>query len=97
MQTALANLWKYTSELFIPVDYEQAAFESGIGVDLTTIQEAWLQQIKNTFEEATLPTDLFLANGWSGLNGKQGLHTEHMGYILAELQYVQRAYPNSEW
>jgi ring-1,2-phenylacetyl-CoA epoxidase subunit PaaC len=97
MTKAIDHLWRYVPELFTATDYEQAAFESGIGTDITILKDSWLQNVKNTFAEATLTTDLIFNTGWSGLNGKQGVHTEQMGFILTELQYMQRTYPNSEW
>jgi ring-1,2-phenylacetyl-CoA epoxidase subunit PaaC len=97
MLHAIDTLWKYTQELFIPADYETEALHHNIGVDIKALQEIWLQNINACFAEATLPHNLVHTKTWSGLNGKQGIHTEQMGYILTELQYVQRAYPNSEW
>jgi ring-1,2-phenylacetyl-CoA epoxidase subunit PaaC len=97
MTKAINHLWRYVTEFFTAADYEQAAFENGIGADITILQKPWLQNVINTFAEATLTTDLTFNTGWSGLNGKQGVHTEQMGFILTELQYMQRTYPNSEW
>lgn len=58
------------------------------------IQEQWLQKVSSIFEEAGLAIPL---NTWAQSGGKEGIHTEHLGYILAEMQYIQRAYPNSKW
>jgi len=87
MEKAVEELWRYTGEMFLPAAYETA-------VDIAALQDVWLQQVKAVFEEATLslPEKTFMQSG-----GKEGTHTEHLGYILAELQYVQRAYPNSTW
>ena len=89
MIKALDELWRYTGELFVPADYE---IESGI--DFSGVKETWLKNVKNIFDEAVLsiPGNVFMQ-----LGGKNGIHTEQFGHILAELQYVQRAYPNSEW
>ena len=86
---AIEFLWEYTGEFFIPADYEKN-IEPGI----TVIKEKWLQKIKEVFEEATLslPGDVYMQTG-----GKQGIHTEHLGYILAEMQSLQRTYPGAEW
>jgi ring-1,2-phenylacetyl-CoA epoxidase subunit PaaC len=94
MQQAVEELWSYTGELFLPTQYEIDAANNGIGVDVGLLKENWLQKITNTLEEATLsiPEKTFMQQG-----GKEGVHTEQMGYILTELQYLQRAYPNSEW
>ena len=75
--------------MFIATDYEKQ-----MGIDPATMQEAWMEKIKEVFEEATLevPSNTFMHTG-----GKQGVHTEHLGYLLAELQYMQRAYPGATW
>lgn len=79
-------LWMYTGEFFIPVDYEN--------IDIASLKEKWLQKVKEVFEEATLsvPENSFMQTG-----GKKGIHTEHLGYILAEMQSLQRTYPGAEW
>lgn len=89
MRKAIDELWAYTGELFMAAGYETAA-----GVDLASLQEDWMKKITAVFEEATLqvPQKIFMQSG-----GKTGVHTEHLGYILTELQYIQRAYPNAEW
>ena len=89
MLHATNELWRYTGEMFMPADYESIA-----GVDFSLLKEEWNKKVKSIFEEATLaiPENVFMQTG-----GKDGTHTEQMGFILAELQYVQRAYPNSEW
>ena len=94
MVDAINELWQYTGELFINADYELAIYKAGISVDCTTIKEAWTKKINEIFTEATLaiPEKNFMQTG-----GKTGIHSEHMGFILADLQYVQRAYPDSEW
>ena len=94
MVDAINELWQYTGELFINVDYELATYKAGTSVDCTTIKEAWAKKINDIFTEATLaiPEKNFMQTG-----GKTGIHSEHMGFILADLQYVQRAYPDSEW
>ena len=94
MNKAVTELYSYTGELFVPADYESATAESGAGVDVAGLQNDWLNKVKEIFAEATLtiPEKTFMQSG-----GKQGVHTEHLGYILTELQYLQRTYPNSEW
>jgi ring-1,2-phenylacetyl-CoA epoxidase subunit PaaC len=89
MLHAINELWRYTGEMFIPVAYETIA-----AVDFSSIKEEWNKKVKIIFDEATLPVpeNVFMQSG-----GKNGIHTEQLGYILTELQYMQRAYPNSEW
>jgi len=85
---ALEDLWMFTGELFEPAPYEAA------GVDLTSLREDWLRKVAAVFEEATIevPAAKALQSG-----GKKGRHTEHLGYVLAEMQQLQRAYPNATW
>lgn len=89
MQQAINTIWAYTGELFIQPDYAKA-----VCLNYAAIQTAWNNKIAAIFEEAGLeiPTKTFVQKG-----GFNGIHTEHLGYILAEMQYLQRAYPNSEW
>lgn len=92
MQQAIGNLWMYTGELFEP-----AAFETAIllpAIDLPELKNEWMQKVKEVFDEAGLsvPEKTFMQKG-----GKEGIHTEHLGYILAELQHLQRTYPGAEW
>jgi len=89
MLTAIDELWRYTGELFVPATYEQES-----GIDLASLKNDWQNKVKAVFEEATLtvPENTFMQTG-----GKTGKHTEHLGYILSDLQYMQRAYPGSEW
>ncbi|MEO0066203.1 MAG: hypothetical protein RI983_1529 [Bacteroidota bacterium] len=89
MQQAINSIWAYTGELFIQPDYAKATC-----LNYSAIQTAWNQKVSAIFEEAGLeiPAKTFVQKG-----GFNGIHTEHLGYILAEMQYLQRAYPNSEW
>lgn len=94
MLNAIDELWMYTGELFEPSEYEAQVAKKETGVDIISLKPLWEQKVKEVFEEATLPypQKVFMQSG-----GKEGRHTEHLGYILAELQFMQRAYPNSEW
>ena len=94
MQKAVTELWPYTGELFELTDYEKEMIATGIAPDMNTIKESWSQKIKVIFEEATLtvPEKAFMQSG-----GKNGIHSEQLGYILAELQYLQRTYPGAAW
>lgn len=89
MLKAITELWPYTGELFIP-----AAFETETGVDVAGLKEEWMQKTKLLFNEAALP---FPENIFMQAGGKEGIHTEHLGYILTELQYLQRTYPGAKW
>jgi ring-1,2-phenylacetyl-CoA epoxidase subunit PaaC len=94
INTALAYLWPYTGELTTSASYEVAAVANGIGADVSQLREQWLKKVSGVFEEATLTVPEM---GWMQSCGKTGRHTEHLGYILAEMQYLQRAYPGAEW
>jgi ring-1,2-phenylacetyl-CoA epoxidase subunit PaaC len=95
MLKAIERLWTFTGELFIPAPYEMDAADRGFGVDVTVLKDAWMDRITGTFREATLPVPD--ANAWMQRGGKEGIHTEHLGYILAELQFLQRTYPGCQW
>ncbi len=94
MVKAIDELWRYTGELFDAAGYETQAVNDGIGVDVSKLKGSWVNKVDEIFSEATLaiPEKAFMQSG-----GKQGKHTEHLGYILTELQYLQRAYPGCEW
>lgn len=86
---AMDELWRYTGELFIPAYYEKE-----LVLDIASLKYEWLKRINLVFDEATLtiPENTYMQTG-----GKTGNHTEHLGFILTELQYIQRAYPGCEW
>ncbi len=86
---AVEELWPYSGELFVAATYELEA-----GIDVSQFRDEGLKKIQSVFDEATLPVpeNIFMQSG-----GKEGKHTEYLGYILTELQYMQRAYPGAEW
>ena len=94
IQEAINSLWGYTDELFHQTDADKIMVEESIGVDVTKLREEYYKKIGEVLEEATLqvPESKYFQKG-----GKQGIHTEHMGYILAELQYMQKTFPNMTW
>ncbi|MES2372199.1 MAG: 1,2-phenylacetyl-CoA epoxidase subunit PaaC [Bacteroidota bacterium] len=94
MQHAVNELWSYTGELLQPASYELLAVSEGYGVDLSSIKNKWEEKVKAVFEEATLPIP---ENTWMQSGGKEGRHTEYLGFILAEMQFLQRAYPGADW
>jgi ring-1,2-phenylacetyl-CoA epoxidase subunit PaaC len=94
MQSAIDDLWMYTGELFESDEIDQAMAREGLGPDLATLHEPWLGLVRATAEEATLSLP---QPGWAQKGGKRGIHSEHLGYILADLQFLQRAYPNATW
>ncbi len=96
MQDGLNQFWDYTGELFKPTDLEKEMQEKGISPNLDEIKTLWEKSINETLAEARL-TITDTTGPWHHSGGKIGKHSEHLGFILAELQFVQRAYPNSEW
>ncbi len=94
MQTALDDLWSFSGELLAPSAADEAAAQAGFGVDLTTIRTAVEKKWGAIIAEATLQLP---ADEWMQSGGKTGQHTEQMGYLLTELQYMQRTYPGQQW
>ncbi|MBW2938850.1 phenylacetate-CoA oxygenase subunit PaaC [Aureisphaera sp. CAU 1614] len=94
MQEAIDGLWQYTNELFEMTEVDDLSVRGGIGVNLSELKETYFKEVAEVLKEATLtiPENPYFQKG-----GKQGIHTEHMGYILADLQYIQRTYPNMTW
>ncbi|KRB60556.1 phenylacetic acid degradation protein [Rhizobium sp. Root708] len=94
MQEALDDLWAYTGELFIGEAFDAELSVAGIAPEPESLKAAWDDLVGEALLEATLkkPADGFMHKG-----GKRGLHTEHMGFILADLQFLQRAYPGATW
>ena len=94
MQKAIDELWKYTGELFESTSYELRTASNGIGIDVSKLKEPWMNKVKEIFSEATLPVPgkTFMQTG-----GKEGKHSEYLGTIFTELQYMQKTYPGCEW
>ena len=91
---ALDQLWKMTGEMFVPASYEKELAAGGIAVDVAALGPMWEERVGEVFRQATL---VLPAGGWQQTGGKEGRHTEHLGYLLAEMQFLQRAYPGNEW
>lgn len=91
---ALKDIWTFTGDLFQPAPYEAAAATQGWGPDVAALKEAWMEKVATVFSEATLEVP---KTTWSQTGGKKGQHSEYLGYLLTEMQYLQRAYPNSTW
>jgi ring-1,2-phenylacetyl-CoA epoxidase subunit PaaC len=94
IERALADLWPYTAELFASDAVDDQAAASGLGPRWGELREPWLAEMTAILGEAGLaaPADTpFLSTG------KRGVHSEHMGYILADMQHLQRAYPGGVW
>jgi len=94
VQRALDDVWRYTGEMFVADEIDVAIYDQFEGPDLLEIQKLWRRDVEKTVEEATLllPDDQWMASG-----GKQGHHSEHLGFLLAEMQYLQRSFPGATW
>jgi ring-1,2-phenylacetyl-CoA epoxidase subunit PaaC len=94
IQDSLDTLWRYSSELFYTDDVDSKLLAEGVVFDINEVRDAWTKNVEAVLNEATLTIP---DNGWTQEGGRKGRHSEHLGYILSELQYMQRAYPNMEW
>lgn len=94
VQQSINQLWCYTGELFRPAGYEQELMSQQLAVDVSLLQHEWTSRVSAITKEAglVLPEKEVMLYG-----GKEGRHTEHMGYLLTELQYMQRTYPQMNW
>jgi ring-1,2-phenylacetyl-CoA epoxidase subunit PaaC len=94
IQEAINDRWMFSGELMMESEADKSMAFTGIGVDLNKLKALWQEHVAKVLEEATIA---FPANSWMQEGGKQGNHTEHLGYILTELQFMQRAYPGMQW
>ncbi len=94
IQEAVDNLWTYTDELFHQTEADKAMVQAGVGVDVTLLKDRYYEIVKMILAESTISVP---ETKWFQKGGKNGIHTEHMGYLLADMQYMQRTYPNMEW
>lgn len=94
MRAALERAWPYTNEMFARDDADAAAEAAGLGPARDTLREPWLQEVRSVLAEARLdiPADTPFVS-----TGTRGVHSEHMGFILAEMQSLQRAHPGGVW
>ena len=94
VQLAIDNLWMFTEELFEMNENDIQMEQRKIGVDCPGLKPQWDIIINDVFLEARVnrPKDLYMTTG-----GRQGLHTEHLGHLLSDMQYLQRAYPDATW
>lgn len=94
MQEAVDRLWKFTAEMFDADDADRELVAAGVGVDPSTLSATWYETVDRVLEDATLtrPADPFQTSG-----GRTGMHTEYLGKLLAEMQWMQRSYPGLSW
>jgi len=94
VQEAVDQLWPYLGEFFEMDEVEGKAVEEGYGVDRSLLLEEFKSQVAILLGHATL---IQPSSAWYHTGGRHGRHTEHMGFLLAEMQFMQRAYPGSKW
>jgi ring-1,2-phenylacetyl-CoA epoxidase subunit PaaC len=94
MQRAIDDIWMFTGEMFEVDDVDRQMIASGIAIDASKLLPIWNETLDDALAEATLkrPTD-----GWMISGGRQGTHTEHLGHMLAQMQFLPRAYPGATW
>jgi ring-1,2-phenylacetyl-CoA epoxidase subunit PaaC len=94
MQRAIDGIWMFTGELFEVDDVDRAMIAAGIAADAAQLRPAWSETVGAVLAEATLtrPSD-----GWTISGGRRGTHTEHLGHMLAQMQFLKRAYPGATW
>jgi ring-1,2-phenylacetyl-CoA epoxidase subunit PaaC len=94
MQAAVDALWRFTGELFVADDVDRAVIDHGIGVDPSDLRAPWLEAVVGVLNTAALevPEEPIVRTG-----GRTGFHTEHLGHMLSEMQWMQRTYPGLEW
>ena len=95
LQDAVEDIWRFSGELFVPDNFDQTLVAERIGVDLEVLRPSWQETVSETFREATLDLpgeEQYFASGSRG-----GYHTEHLGFLLAEMQVLQRTHPGATW
>ena len=93
-QAAIDDLWAYTGEMFSVDDSERELIEAGVAIDPTILLPEWLSTVSHVAREATL---VLPENDWMQQGGRDGRHSEHLGHLLSELQYMQRSFPGATW
>ena len=91
---SVQDLWRYTGEMFAGDELDDTMKKEWNGADLERLQDEWQKEVASVLEEATIPLP---GEQWMADGGKQGHHTEQFGYLIAEMQYMQRAYPGASW
>jgi len=94
VQNAFNQLWGYVAEMFEMSADEQQLLDAGIAVDRSALEENWTSTMHAILKEATLDIP---EEDWSIGGGRDGMHTEHLGFLLAEMQFLQRTYPGQQW
>lgn len=94
MQAAVEELWRFAGEAFTPTDFEARLIAQNLIPDPSSLKKSILDQMATHFEDAGLKVD---REAYQQIGGKEGKHSEYMGFILSDLQFMQRAYPGAKW
>ena len=94
VQTAMNSIYRFAADIFMADEVEKALEVAGVLPNMSKVKEEWMKNIKFVLSEATIQ---FPDNDWEQRGGRLGNHSEHLGFLLAEMQYMQRTYPNMEW
>ena len=94
MQSGIDDLWMYTGEMFAADDTDLALAAEGVAPDVSTLLPAWRDRVAAVLDLATLTMP---STAWMQRGGKQGVHSEHLGHLLAEMQSLHRAHPGVQW
>lgn len=91
---ALSELWRFTGDMFDMDETDSVLISQGIATDLNALRTPWLEKVKETFAFATIkvPENVFMLSG-----SRKGKHTEYLGHMLSEMQYLPRTYPGASW
>jgi ring-1,2-phenylacetyl-CoA epoxidase subunit PaaC len=94
VQNAFNQLWGYAPEMFEMSDDELQLLDAGYAVNRSALEQRWTSKMHGILKAATLD----IPDGdWAIGGGRDGIHTEHLGFLLAEMQYLQRSYPGQQW
>ena len=97
VQRALDELWRFTPELFAPDDVAARLAAQGVGPDLPTLRGQWESLVRDVVERATLTLPHEASHTPHLHGGRKGMHSEHLGHLLAEMQIVARSHPGAKW
>ncbi len=94
LQTAMNELWRFTGELFESTEEDKKLAAEGLAVDFASLKEAWEKDIHALLQQANLqiPENTYMQTG-----GRKGVHTEHLGFLLSEMQVLPRMLPEAKW
>jgi len=93
-QDAVNNLWRFTDELFTADEVDEQMAAAGVAPKLDELQPRWAAHVSGLLREATLEQPASARYPW---HGKRGVHSEHLGHMLTEMQHLQRTYPGAQW